>query len=120
MIHIEEIYEKASEEKEEGNMYQGWYGFNHPGEPHFFDAMGEECANPGSVMWTVPWPLSDPEVSTGPLLYHVASKAQVRLITKLKIQSEFTQITYVGGENGGGVTGVTGMDGRDTLESARS
>jgi hypothetical protein len=45
--------------------------------------------------------------------------AQVRLITRLKNQSEFTQITYVGGENGGGTAGVVGID-RDMLESARS
>src|SRR6266851_599980 len=44
----------------------------------------------------------------------VASMAHVRLITKLKNQSEFTKIAYVGGEKVGWVT----TDGRDTLVSA--
>ena len=36
------------------------------------------------------------------------------------MQSEFTQIAYLGGENGGGLSAVEGMDGRDTFWSARS
>ena len=33
----------------------------------------------------------------------VANSAHVRLITKLKNQSEFTQMAYLGGENWGGL-----------------
>jgi hypothetical protein len=36
--------------------------------------------------------------------------AQVRLLTKLKIQSEFTQTAYLGGENGSGLAAVEGDD----------
>jgi hypothetical protein len=48
----------------------------------------------------------------------VANIAHVRLITKLKNKSEFTQMAYAGGENAGGLTKVEGVDGRDTLGSA--
>jgi hypothetical protein len=34
---------------------------------------------------------------------NVGAVAPIRLITKLKNQSEFTQIAYVGGENVGGI-----------------
>jgi len=37
----------------------------------------------------------------------IADRAQVRLIHKLRNHSEFTQIAYLGGENGGG--SVVGM-----------
>ena len=40
----------------------------------------------------------------------VASKALVRLMAKLENQSEFTQIAYLGGENGGALTTVEEMD----------
>jgi hypothetical protein len=50
----------------------------------------------------------------------VASKALVRLKARLENQSEFTQIAYLGGENGGGTATVEGMDARGTLVSARS
>lgn len=40
----------------------------------------------------------------------VAKRAHVRLMTKLKDQSEFTQTAYVGGENWGGVETVEGME----------
>jgi hypothetical protein len=50
----------------------------------------------------------------------VASKALVRLMVKLEIQSTFTQIAYLGGENGGGSTTVEEMDSRGTFGSARS
>ena len=50
----------------------------------------------------------------------VASKALVRLMTKLKNQSEFTQTACPGGEKGGGVTKLEGTDTRDTFGSARS
>jgi hypothetical protein len=50
----------------------------------------------------------------------VSNKALVSLMAKLKNQSEFTQIAYRGGENGGGSTTVGEMDARDTFESARS
>jgi hypothetical protein len=39
-------------------------------------------------------------------------------MTKLKSQSEFTQIAYLGGENVGGLAGVEGAEGRDALELA--
>jgi hypothetical protein len=45
----------------------------------------------------------------------VAKTAQVRLITKLKNQSEFTQMVYLGGENGGGTAGMDGMDVRGSV-----
>jgi hypothetical protein len=41
------------------------------------------------------------------------------LMTKLKNQSEFTQITYLGGENGGGLTRGE-MDVRVAFGSART
>jgi hypothetical protein len=50
----------------------------------------------------------------------VASKALVRLMAKLEIQSAFTQIANLGGENGGGETTAEEMDSRDTFGSARS
>ena len=40
----------------------------------------------------------------------VAKRAHVMLITRLKNQSEFTQMAYIGGENGGGVATVEGKD----------
>ena len=40
----------------------------------------------------------------------VANGAAVRLITKLRNQSEFTQMAYIGGENGGGLGRMEGMD----------
>jgi hypothetical protein len=40
----------------------------------------------------------------------VASVALVRLISKLKNQSEFTQIAYRGGENTGGEVKGDGVD----------
>jgi hypothetical protein len=39
----------------------------------------------------------------------IAKKAHVRLITRLKNQSEFTQMAALGGENGSG-DGIGGMD----------
>ena len=45
----------------------------------------------------------------------VANRPQVRLITKLKNQSEFTQTAYVGGENGGGIATAEGMEVRGTV-----
>jgi hypothetical protein len=49
----------------------------------------------------------------------VANSAHVRLMTKLKNQSEFTQMAYFGGVNGGGLT--TGeMDLCVAFESART
>jgi len=45
----------------------------------------------------------------------IAKSALVRLITKLKNQSEFTQMAYLGGENGGGVAMVEGIDVRGTV-----
>jgi hypothetical protein len=38
----------------------------------------------------------------------------------LKNQSEFTQMAYIGGTNGGGFAGREGVDGLDILSSARS
>src|SRR6266852_5843540 len=40
----------------------------------------------------------------------VAHKAQLRLMTKLKNQREFTQTAYLEGENGGGVATGGGVD----------
>jgi hypothetical protein len=45
----------------------------------------------------------------------VASIAHERLITKLKNQSEFTQIAYFAGENAGGSIMGEGLSGRDAL-----
>jgi hypothetical protein len=42
------------------------------------------------------------------------------LMVKLESQSAFTQIAYLGGENGGGVTTVEEMNARVTFGSARS
>ena len=39
----------------------------------------------------------------------------MKLITKLKNQSEFTQMAYLGGENGGGTAMVEGMDVRGAV-----
>jgi len=44
-----------------------------------------------------------------------AKSAHVRLITKLKNQSEFTQIAYLDGENGSGVAMVEGINVRGTV-----
>jgi hypothetical protein len=41
--------------------------------------------------------------------------AHVRLMTKLKNQSKFTHIAYLGGEKGGGLTSTGGIDVWDTL-----
>jgi hypothetical protein len=50
----------------------------------------------------------------------VAHKAQVRLITKLKNQKEFTQTAYLEGENDGGLAIGEGMDEYVTVGSART
>ena len=50
----------------------------------------------------------------------VANSAQIRLSTKLKSHSEFTQMAYVGGENGGGLAKGEGTELRVTFGSARS
>ena len=50
----------------------------------------------------------------------VASSAHVRLMAKLENQNELTQIAYVGGEKGGGLTGQARIDARDMLGSAIS
>ena len=50
----------------------------------------------------------------------VANKAHVRLMTKLRNQSEFTQTAYLGGENGGGLAKGEGMDVRVAFGSART
>jgi len=50
----------------------------------------------------------------------VASKALVRLMAKLENQSEFTQIAYLGGEKGGGLSTLEGSDAGDPFVSARS
>jgi hypothetical protein len=46
--------------------------------------------------------------------------AYVRLITKLKIQSEFTHTAYLGGENAGGWVTAKGIVEWDALMRARS
>lgn len=51
---------------------------------------------------------------------NVASKALVRLMAKLENQSEFTQIAYLGGEKGGGLSTLEGSDAGNTFVSARS
>src|SRR5712671_6058259 len=50
----------------------------------------------------------------------VARRAQVRLIDKLRNQSEFTQIAYLGGEKGGGLATEEGMRMGGTFRSTRS
>jgi len=50
----------------------------------------------------------------------VAKKAHIRLIARLKNQSELTQIAYFGGENAGGWTTAEGEVARDMLGLARS
>jgi hypothetical protein len=45
----------------------------------------------------------------------VAKRAHVRLITKLKNQSVFTQMAYLGGVNGGGIAITEGIDVGDTV-----
>lgn len=53
---------------------------------------------------------------------NVARRPHVRLMLKLKNQSEFTQIAKLGGVNGGGLASKGGIDMLDLLplESARS
>ena len=51
---------------------------------------------------------------------NVASSAHVRLIDKLKNQSELTQMEYCGGEKGGGLAAVEGIGARDAFDSPRS
>ena len=52
---------------------------------------------------------------------NVASIAHVRLMEKLKNQSEFTQTAILDGENGGGLAEAEGIVApRDALELARS
>jgi len=41
-------------------------------------------------------------------------------MAKLENQSEFTQIAYLGGEKGGGLSTLEGSDAGDTFVSARS
>ena len=50
----------------------------------------------------------------------VANRAQVRLMTKLKNHSEFTQIAYLGGENWGGLATGEGMIARVAFGWART
>jgi hypothetical protein len=50
----------------------------------------------------------------------VANRAHVRLMTKLKNQSEFTQMACLGGENGGGMATGEGIDARVAFGSART
>jgi len=51
---------------------------------------------------------------------NIASRAQERVITKLKDQSELTQMTDFGGEKVCGLDNVGGMETRVLLGSARS
>ena len=51
---------------------------------------------------------------------NVASRAHVRLITKLSDQSELTKTADFGAEKGGGCAGVARIDVRDTFGLARS
>jgi hypothetical protein len=51
---------------------------------------------------------------------NVASRAHVRLMTKLRNQSELAQTADFGGEKGGSLAGVARIDARDTFGSARS
>jgi hypothetical protein len=48
------------------------------------------------------------------------TKAQLRLITRLKNQREFTQTADLGGENEGGVATGEGVEVRVTFGSART
>jgi len=50
----------------------------------------------------------------------VAHIAQLRLMTKLKNQREFTQTAYLEGENEGGLATGEGMDDRVAFGSART
>ena len=49
----------------------------------------------------------------------VANRAQVRLITRLKDQREFTQTAYFEGEKGGGFVTVGGMGARGRFGSVK-
>src|SRR5580658_1784211 len=50
----------------------------------------------------------------------VAHKAQLKLMTKLKNQREFTKTAYLGGENEGGLATGEGVDEGVTFGSART
>jgi len=50
----------------------------------------------------------------------VAHKAQLRLMTKLKNQREFTMTAYLGGENEDDLATEKGVDERVTFGSART
>jgi hypothetical protein len=68
MVDIEKIDEEAHEEYEYGKVYQDGQCFDHPGNLVFLDAMRKICTLPRPLMGTLARLLSDPEVSTCPLL----------------------------------------------------
>jgi hypothetical protein len=51
---------------------------------------------------------------------NVADSAPVMLISRANNQSEFTQTTYLGGENEGGIARVEEIDLSDAFELAKS
>ena len=73
---------------------------------------GKECAHPRALLWAARRRLSKTDIST-----HndsdVPYRTQLTLLTRLKDQSKFTQMAYLGGENGGGMEAR-----RDVLRSA--
>jgi len=54
------------------------------------------------------------------LFNNIISKAPDRLMSRANNQSEFTQTTYLGGENGGGLAKVDGIDPFDAFGLAKS
>ena len=54
MADIEEIYEKAGKEEEQGKMYHGGQRFNNPRQPQLVNAIRIECMDPRTAMWAIP------------------------------------------------------------------
>jgi len=114
VMDMEKKDEEAGEEKEEGEMEKRRQGFYSPGKMQLFDAFGEERADARTLVRAVSR-AGDLDVSARPLMQSVARSAQVRLIAKLRNQSELTQMAYRGGLNGGGLARVEGTESWDPL-----
>ena len=68
VMNVGQIDKEASKEEKEGEMQQGGQRFNRPGKVQLLDTLSNECTNPRSPVWTVPWRLCNADITTGPLV----------------------------------------------------
>lgn len=68
VIDVEQEHEEACEKDEKRKVNDGRQRLNGPGNVKLLDTNSEKCVNPRSPFWRTPTQLSDPDVSTRPLL----------------------------------------------------